>query len=494
MRFFRTETEMSDRNSLLIACKAGDEKLLEEYIAKHQDRNDYVFLDEDGFSPLHLAIFNNNYKIVEILLKTQLVDLQQKTSHGLDCLTLASETSDDLIKLLIENDLNFELVNQCIEYGSFLMKNLNELQLLVETLKSRNYTVSNTMELSKMMRTMRFIMLDCDPEKFRYFFLENMNFLTNNKQWAKQILLGSNVALYMKLTESSNDEQAKWQEVLSNVFLIIFNEYPDDFPKYLLSSLSEMRKQHLNFLIDWCIEAWYLAESNDHRDLVEKWLKHPNGIQNLDIIMGLHSSVTTLKAYDSLNGSMYKQLVEFLFENASKWTQDDMVEVGRVFGPKLEGHFFAPAFYEYFSKTVGEKGDWKSENVHNILKIVDKMQIGRKIQKPFFYIFRKNLESCWLPYMAFSTRNSADNVLEALDDVVRKTEVYSKVLMMRKVIEKFHSKSSLQNLCRANIRKVLLELHGEEMSHSQLVHYVKLLGLPKKIERFVLFNYSGYDF
>lgn len=55
MRFFRTETEMSDRNSLLIACKAGDEKLLEEYIAKHQDRNDYVFLDEDGFSPLHLS-------------------------------------------------------------------------------------------------------------------------------------------------------------------------------------------------------------------------------------------------------------------------------------------------------------------------------------------------------------------------------------------------------------------------------------------------------
>lgn len=180
------------------------------------------------------------------MLKTQLVDLQQKTSHGLDCLTLAGllETSDDLIKLLIENDLNFELVNQCIEYGSFLMKNLNELQLLVETLKSRNYTVSNTMELSKMMRTMRFIMLDCDPEKFRYFFLENMNFLTNNKQWAKQILLGSNVALYMKLTESSNDEQAKWQEVLSNAFLIIFNEYPDDFPKYLLFSLSEMRKQH----------------------------------------------------------------------------------------------------------------------------------------------------------------------------------------------------------------------------------------------------------
>lgn len=73
----------------------------------------------------------------------------------------------------------------------------------------------------------------------------------------------------------------------------------------------------------------------------------------------------------------------------------------------------------------------------------------------------------------------------------------------------FRVKSTLKSLCRAKIRKSLLrpKLNGVKKSHSELVENIRCLELPKtfqkysksktlpkSIQRFLLFNYSDYDF
>lgn len=237
---------MSNRNSLIVACITGDLEMLEKHIAEHQDRDDYNFLNENGLSPLHVAIAiyieSNSHQIVKNLLNTQLVDQLQETSFGLNCLSLAvllDEDSSDIIKLLLENDINFQLADQFIEHCiAFAEQFDNKLRTVIETLKSRNYTAPNTMNIRRIAAA---IMRASDPEKFRYFILENMNFITNDKQRAKEMLVLSNYALYLELTGSSNHEQSKWLEVLGDVFLIIFNEYPDDWANHLLESLIVMR-------------------------------------------------------------------------------------------------------------------------------------------------------------------------------------------------------------------------------------------------------------
>lgn len=109
--------------------------------------------------------------------------------------------------------------------------------------------------------------------------------------------------------------------------------------------------------------------------------------------------------------------------------------------------------------------------------------------------------------MAFSTIVSADayllKVQKYLDESVKPNVVEEQfnntVSKWRKVeqsetLAPFRKNSSLQSIYRSKICDMLLKSHGTEMSHSQLMHNVKLLGLTKIMQQFLLFNYSDFEF
>lgn len=501
---------MSNRNDLIVACRTNDVEVLEKFVAEHKESDDYIILDERGYSPLHNAISYNSYQIVEKLLKNELVDVLQKTRTGFDCLTIAmlsTNATSDMVKLLVDNDEDFLLVDQCMEFVVVLaVKFDDKLRTMVGALKTRNYTIPQHIESYRIAVA---ITINGDPEKFHYFLFENIKLVANDEKRVKKILRHTSIALYLcHLPGSSDAEQSKWIEVLNKVFTLFRDLYADDFTNYLVSSLAEMLQENLTVMIDWCIKTWYLADSNQHCGLVEKLLKQPNGIQNSPIIIGLHSSITNLMGYftDS-SRHMYKQLVQTLLKEAAHWRIEDIIEVGCVLGPKLDDQLFSFAFYSYFNEVVYENGDMKHENVSSIVKLVDIMQINNKTQHTNVYHFLDM--NTWVPFMAFSTDVTADihvsnvqNLLESIasfeieEDYNFSNEMWleikaSETLAQFCVQGDFRAKTSLKSLCRAKIRETLLK---PKLSHSQLVQYVKQLGLPKKIEQFVLFNYTGYDF
>lgn len=178
---------MSNRNTLIIACKTDNVELFELYVADHQEKVDYDFLDEDGCSPLHYAIRHNSYRIVEKLLTSPLIDVLQKSKYGTDCLTIAlasDETSSEIVKLLIKNDRDFQLVNQCMDFHAFHAMKFDKLQTMIETLKTRSCEVFQTINISALIEP---FIRDWDPEKFAYF-LENIKFFANNDRLPKGIL------------------------------------------------------------------------------------------------------------------------------------------------------------------------------------------------------------------------------------------------------------------------------------------------------------------
>lgn len=102
---------------------------------------------------------------------------------------------------------------------------------------------------------------------------------------------------------------------------------------------------------------------------------------------------------------MYDQLLNCLVANASKWTNEEMNEIGIALRPKLGDEFFPWAFHEYFSKNFV-----KMTTVSNIFKIVDKMGLAAKIE--LFNPCSIADENCWLPLMAFSTAVTVDALVK----------------------------------------------------------------------------------
>lgn len=505
---------MSNRNTLLIACESDEVTLLEEYIAEHQESNDYNFLYDDGLSPLHKAIEGNSYKVVERLLNSHLVDVLQKTAEELDCLTLAvrdDNTSIDIVKMLIEND--FQLADQCMSFPFVaLMEKFNDkVRFVIEALKTRNHTLGNVEYVNAIGY---FIINNCNQEKFRYFFFENSDFLTNNnEEKAKEMLRSSGSLLCLKLHISSYDEEEKWQEDLAEVFSMFFQKYPDDFGNYLMSSLIKMREYNQNVFINWCIKTYYLAESNVHHQLVQKVVKYSNTSPNIYLLMGLHSSVLKLES------NVLEKLIKYLFECVSEWPSEVISEIGSVLGPKLDNYNFSSEFCKYFNTAVGGNEVVRNQNVSNVFKVVDHMKIGEKIQPNFFDDIS---EKCLVPLMAFSTvgsvyglfresilyeymsveiwaRQGVDPVVEIPIDIITKAKEWQ-TLKQSETYAHFRSKGSLKSLCRSKIREQLVKSHGTKMIHSELVKYVKLLvseldsRVPNELVQFLLFNLTSYNF
>lgn len=151
------------------------------------------------------------------------------------------------------------------------------------------------------------------------------------------------------------------------------------------------------------------------------------------------------------------------------------------------------------------------------------MRFGNKIRKLNPPVIKS--EICWLPLMAFSAAVTADELFlevqsyfdewalrlaEEADNCVgylnrlveRELMPVQEAWLERKASKTmaefcvqgdFRSQSNLKSFCRAKIRETLIKAHGTKTTHSQLVKYVKLLGLPRKVEQFVLFNSTDYD-
>lgn len=248
-----------------------------------------------------------------------------------------------------------------------------------------------------------------------------------------------------------------------------------------------------------------MTESNKDRDLVEKLLKQQqqHGIQNLDVIINVTTYADKFNISEDtrwdISFFMNRQLLHCLVENASKWTNEEMNEIGIALGPKLDDFFFPWVFHEYFSKNF-----MKTKTVYNLFKLVDKMGLAAKIE--LFNFCSIADENCWLPLMAFSTAVTVDalvkevpNYMEILnangdEEQINGTHKFWSIVKKSKTIAGLREKSSLKYLCRTKLREILVKAHGTKIRHSQLVTNVKLLDLPNKVQQFVLYNYTDYDF
>lgn len=493
--FFRINTVMSYR-TLISACKTNNLELLKIYEARHQkDLVDNNICGPKRYNPLQTAIYYDSYRIVKYFLEIQLIEhdcLQH--SYGEDCLSYALQsrkTSSDIVKLLILNDKTFRLVNRCLDHGSQSLRGKldDKFQTFVETLKAQNYVIPKTINDHTIAVG---VASECDPEKIHYF-LENIKLFAIDEERERQIIkkIVTNSNLFFSIRFIRN-ERSKWLEVMNRLFSIILGMFADEFGKLLLLSVIKMRTcvytKIPEIFLEW-INTWYLADSNEHHGLVERLLKQYSGIQNIAVIMGLHSSISKTDVSDCVLDSeacvyWFVKLTESLFKEVPKWEDEDITEVISVLRPKLDCLPFWDAFDTYLSRNfyIYSRKIVKSERVYNTVKILHAMEMGDKVQRA---VDCKLQHIYWIIVMAFSTSVTADVYLPEIPHCL--VDEFSKFC----VHDEFRAKSSLQSLCCAKIRGMLLK---SKCSHSQLVKHVKLLGLPNKLEQFLLFNTSNYDF
>lgn len=465
---------MFQRLAVLDACILNDTDFLAQYIAEHHEYDDFAVFDCNGYGPLHSAVVNNSFDCVKILLGTELVDVLAETMEEQNCLDLAlhRNVSCDILKLLLESDDDFELMEHSLDSLRMVFsEELSDKQrTIVETIHQHRFLLDTYEIVDSIMR-------NCDPRKFEYFFVENI-------QWVASFGFGITktkvihdacLKMFWNLRGSSDEEQSKWLEILSKVFLYIFEAYSAEFWKHVVKTLTDMLSNGLNVFIDWCIKTWYLADSNDHRGLVEKLIKS-YGVHCFDFIAGLHSSVYSLRI-TYYGARLHKNVVQFLFSKASKNEMNFIGEIVNILRPKLDAVQFSRAFYDYI-KHIGmdQSGNANNEKMTEIIENVDKLKIFDKIQEVVAYsIHNKYASILWIPVMAFSTQITADEYFHRIQSDLQcwiynmcESKLYQEQLLnleKDEMLAQFCTKrriASLLNLSRAKIRKVNIEIDWRE--------------------------------
>lgn len=483
------EENLIARNDLLYACYHGDDEFLRHLVMDHRNEKDFAVTDDYGWTPLHLAVCSNSFECVKILLSTKLLCIDSKTNSYNTCLDLAvwRDISCDIIQLLIENDPNFSLIRSdlCPLQAAVEKNSLEMVKTIVGTLEQMHFSFDNLFEcLFEAIALLRF---QTDAEK-------------SNSIEIFEILIGACIG-----TASNVD----FMQRLSDVMLQCEFETMD--------------------LYKWCIERYHLSEKNKHRDLVLKLLNNPDFGFDDYLIFALHSDIDHLIATESPYNFYQKLILRLLHVNITD--RDVIAEVMSVLWPKIDLLELNTVFYfTIFANLENHEIFGRMTSV----KWLDAIQIGTKIEIAFmpvenFWEFKIILNAL----MPFSTQITADAYLPCLkkqfesikSEAVRKIEEHrngwtdtsdSDVEFLEQnyldadeglqqiendddlakfCTESFYRvKSSLETLCRAEIRRCLLYENGHKITYSELVAKIQRLELPKCLKEFLLFNYSDHHF
>lgn len=480
---------MGTQNVLLEICKHGDVDGLRQFIENHRSRKDFTVFDpETGGSPLHVAVASDSIGCVKMLLSTKLVYTLSKDFSNRTCLDVAVENgaSQEMIRLLTATDADLCLIGRnirplivAIQQGS-----VEKLQEHVKRLNQLNYPFSNPVR-----------------------FLEHMS-------------------LHIDKYKSNS---AKIFEILVNLVVDISDgTFMQDISQILLTKC-------YYFLHESCIENWYLAEANEHRDLVRRLLENPTLGFDHFVIFGLHSGITSLTwyRYAALVGFTYGNRVLQNLLEVDTANSDVIDEVTAVLWPKIDDKLLVHEFQQLLMDSLDNR------TVYTKLastKWLDTMKLSSKFGDLLNDLLEPSLTELQdfdstkvhillSAYMPFSIEASADVHLANISEKLRKveceirhninnnirpnvrrcyfTQSYFKhtesehqhaVLERQKFdreIAKYRgiycAKSTLKSFCRTQIRKGLLETMGKHKSHSKLVENVRLLALPETLQHFLLY-------
>lgn len=476
---------------LLKACARGDVDFLRGF---HEEGGNFAVVSELGWGPLHYAIRSDSFECVYFLVSNELADIRVK-AFGHTCMDLAidHDVSCYIIRFLLENDHNFYFMKYYLSYDplsksirqSFVTQSTEIFETIVDTLKNMDYTALN-------------IFLDGSLGILRF--------------------------------ETAAQESIS-MKIFEKLMSVEYNE--NNFIVYTTRNMLSNRRWAKECLCKLAVEKWYLVERNEHRDLVRLLIENRDcGIDYYHMLI-LYSNAFFDHAF-----KLRSNLRDFLKINLDKIYRDIIDQYLNIAWRSIDATNIQEDFFRFFFPEPIDKKITSIEWLH-VTKIGENVQINStaadecrekfiKIWEGDVAVIRQFLHAM----MPFSVDISGDfylsliresinvtkNGLNAaanyaisgteLHDIQRQRANLEKLLCELDddeelanfcVDQKYRVKSSLQSLCRTQIRRSLLSANANK-KHSELVNNIRSdLGLPntprgRKIKRFLMFNYSDYDF
>lgn len=456
-----------ENSDLLRACKESNVPDLRRFIEDHREKEDYNIVDEaNGYSPLHYAVESDSLECVKVLLSTRLLHIPSEADEWLiDHITYLDmaigRDSFEMVCLLLEFDPKFYSIKELIDrHSSQKALSLKMIEVIVETLESMKFPFSIEF-MASIAKSVHFRTFDTDKS----------------------------IEIFKRLVVLVVDDA---RDGFMHRFYELFFRYP--------LKIGET-------LFEWFIAKWYLTEDNEHRNLVQKLMENPQFNFRPRVIFVLHSKIEFIERIPFID------VLDCLLE-VDVAHQAVVREVMTILLPKVDLDKFKTAFY------IKLRGI-RLENIATYRKMtsvewLDITRLGEQIGiDPC-----KMMPSLWCFFMPFSTAITADAYLEAFKKKLVEQEGLAALEELRRlddsdVLAKFcvdgvyRVKCSLKSLCRAEVRRCLLQpkSDGSHKSHSELVNAIRCLELPKcfqkysknrslpaSIQQFLLFNYSDYYF
>lgn len=293
-------------------------------------------------------------------------------------------------------------------------------------------------------------------------------------------------------------------------------------------------------LLDWAVKKWCSANSNEHSELMSKLLENPHmGFSKL-IVLALHPDIHQIEDPHSIGKTkqLHFEIAECLLKVDIAYSKV-ISDVISVLGTKLDWFLIVTATSKIFTENFNDREMFDRITSPERLRA---MEIGAMLAVGICHIWAMNedwsvanqrnqaiSEAIIKVIMPFSAEISADahlavlrsrlNEVRSIAVTLVKTATFLNSFNPPRSVErdqlilsnvdgelqrlenndglvefcvegKYAAKSSLQALCRAEIRKNLLQSANTENRYVHLVKSVQALELPKRIERFLMFDNS----
>lgn len=465
-----------EENQLLSACMRADVQFLRKFVEDYRDEKDFAVVDADGWSPLHWAVHSGSFECVEILLSSKRVSLSVKNDTYDTCLDFAIfQKCVDIFRLLLKSDPDFYLIRNFTGKNSM---SVEMVEITIDTLKEMNFPFPNGLDfLNKILPSLRFPD-DTDKSKIK-------------KTFKKVIGLVDDTA--------------------------------DDFMQRIYEAFLQSPVVMCPSFLHWCIAKWHLSKENEHCDLVQQLMNHPEWGVNRFFIFCLHSGIRYLYiAKESKRTDIY--LCQFYEDMMKTFVEildyDVLRNIVAIVMPKVEERWIN---FTYQSVLYENRANERVCNKMMSYDWLNVTKIGMLLNIRFFQ-FRSLSEVRAILHviMPFSTAISADEYLACikrklqftksiLEENMKKStgdqEVFQrlelKYLNVVEALEKLHDdediakfcvsgdhrkKCTLQSLCRYEIRKSLLQ--DTYSSYSTLVESTSSLELSIIYENYLLYKYN----
>lgn len=468
-------------SELLRACRDGNAADLQKFVEVHSEKEDYDICDEnEECGPLHFAVEANSVQCVKILLATQLVHVPSSSSYWLHdqiiYLDLATrKESFEIVGLLLRHDPNFYWV----KWFSMLALSAEMLAFYIDTLEEMGIASS-----SNFIKFEESILRICTIHEARS---------------------EHSIRIFKRLIALTEQPSKLMQHMFDFVHLNAL--YTDDT------------------VFKYCMKNWHLTEQNEHHALVRKLLDNPDIGLSPCIIFTIHSGIKIVEI-ESID-RIFNSLLE------TKLTNSDIVkQVMNILWSKVDREKLNSVFY----RNMYQNGLRNSDGSLKLsVEWLDITGIGHMVhvnlwQIPFDMLhvlmpFSNQVTADYYVLPMWKTLNNRKAIIQR--ELARTQPIPDDefVISSRLLAEDFwkldnddlskfcvngiyRSKSTLKSLCRAKIRRVLLQptFEGSQKTNQQLIADIRSLelpesfkkysnsrNLPKSIQQFLLFNHSEYQ-